>query len=245
MFVGVSLLGVLAKLGHGQLPEGVALAVLLVVSLLFAGSGLIFALPVRVEVGADGVLLKWLGLTRFIAFRELDAVERAGKKVILVRSKRTLHLEALEPRRRRGAPADTRALDAPGIMYKRFAAFRQARFPRELAEQLACGARPPAVWLEFLEERGMRLGAYRDAAPDRAALRDLALSPAALASARAAAAWILLRSGLLPEERHLLLDSALSSVDPELRSALSAVAAAASSTIPAAPLLRGVARTGF
>ena len=242
-FGGAFLLSLVAKNALGTATDGVALAALFAVVLLVLGSSLILAVPVRVEVGADGVLLGWSGLTRFIAFREIDAVELAGKKIVLVRSKRRLYLEAVEPRRRPGVPMDRRALDAPAAMQDRLEAVRQAGFPRELEELLACGARSPAVWFKFLEERGMRLASYRDAAPDREALCGLALSPAALASARAAAAWILLRSGLLPKERHLLLGSALSSVDPELRSALSAIAGAASSAILASTLLRGVART--
>jgi hypothetical protein len=219
-----------------------ALVAQIALPFLLVGWAAIAVLPMRVEIGADGLLLGSLGRKRFIAFRELDAVEIDGRKVALVWGERRLYLDPLKPRRRAGAAADDGGLVAPAALRDRLAAIRQARFSRELEDQLAIGERVPAAWLAFLEERGSRAGGYRDAPPDRSTLLGLAQHPAALASARCASAWLLMRSGLLPEERTLLLDSALSSVDPALRRALTAIAGADRSSIAAAALLSGVAR---
>jgi hypothetical protein len=239
-FIGIFLVSVAAKkaIGDGNL----ALVTQIALPVLLVGYAVVAALPVRVEIGADGVLLGSLWCKRFIAFRELDTVEVEGRKIALSCGKRRLYLDALKPRRRAGPAADDAGLAALAAVRERFAVIQQARFPRELEEQLAIGLRAPGAWLASLEERGSRAGGYRDAPPDRAALLSLAQSPAALASARGAGAWLLMRSGLLPEERTLLLDSALSSVDPALRRALTAIAGADRSSIAAAVLLSGVAR---
>ena len=211
---------------------------------LIVSWSLIAALPARVEVGTDGVLFRWLGLARFIAFRELDAIESAGRKVVLVRGKRRIYVDPLSPRRRAGLEVNAGALAAPVVLKERHAVVQRAALPRELEEALACGARSPAAWFAFLEDRAARQGGYRVPPPDRAAFMSLASNPAALASARGASAWLLMRSGLEPADRHLLLDTALSSVDPQLKQALTAIAGADRPTLAAAPLLGGIARPG-
>jgi hypothetical protein len=240
MFIGVFLVSAAAKNAIGA--GNPALVVQIALPFLLVGYAVVAALPVRVEIGADGVLLGWLSRKRFIAFRELDAVEVDGRKIALSSGKRSLYLDALKPRRRAGLAADEAGLAALAAVRDRFAAIQQARFPRELEEQLAIGSRSPAAWLAFLEEQGSRAGGYRDAPPDRPALLRVAQDPAALASARGASAWLLMRSGLSPEERNLLLDAALSSVNPPLRRALTAIAGADRSSIAASVLVSGVAR---
>jgi hypothetical protein len=241
MFAGIFLVGLLAQ---RLLADGAVYTTNYILLFLLAGWASIAFVPARVEVGADGVSIGWLGSIRFIPFRELDQVEFNGNKIVLVLGRRAIYLDPLKPRRRPGLHIDTGSLQAPGALLDRLAAVRQARFPYELEQALARGARAPAQWLSFLEQRAPRSTGYRDAAPDRPALLNLALSPAARPSARGASAWLLMRHGLLPEDRQQLLDAALSTADRELRSALARAAGSSRSSLAASALLSGLARRG-
>jgi hypothetical protein len=77
----VLLLIVLAfgRLIGDSMPGGLALAVLALV--VFFGS---LAIPTRVVVGADGVLLRWVGTLRFVPWSRVVAVEPCGSGVALV-----------------------------------------------------------------------------------------------------------------------------------------------------------------
>ena len=171
------------------------------------------AVPMRVEVGADGVLFRWLGRARFVAYASLAGVEGVpgGMHLVAADGKKTMIY--LGQSRAARARAWTERMQAA------HAAVHAA--PREANAVLARGGRGTREWVEAL--RAAIAATYRGAGLDLDALWMVALSPACSAEERAAASAVLT---LQPEnERARLRVAADETANPRVRVVLERAAA--------------------
>jgi hypothetical protein len=186
---------------------------------LYAVIALPLLLPQRVEVGQDGVYLRWLGKRRFVAFARIDRALSTPFGVRLV-----LHddreIEILLSQKENASPERDPLLEG---IEQGLAAYRAA--PRADEEALlARGSRSLEEWTRAMRELGAgSAGGYRAVAIPRERLWELVESPAAEASAREGAA-LALHASLDDEERARLARIAAVTASPRLRIALAGVA---------------------
>jgi hypothetical protein len=191
--------------------------VLLVV--FYAVIALPLLLPQRVEVGQDGVYMRWLGNRRFVAFARIDRVRSTPFGVRLV-----LHddreIEILLSQKENASPERDPLLEG---IEQGLAAHRAA--PRADEEALlARGSRSLEEWTRAMRDLGAgSAGGYRAVAIPRDRLWELLESPAAEASAREGAA-LALHASLDEEERARIARIATVTASPRLRIALTGVA---------------------
>jgi hypothetical protein len=173
----------------------------------------------RVEVGHDGVFLKWLGNSRFVPFSKIDIVasNKLGVDLFLNGDR---HVEIRLTQKDGAADAQVKALVArikDGIA-------AQAGLARADEEAfLARSGRDLPTWMRDMRALGAsEHGGYRAAAIPRERLWAVVESPAADPSAREGAA-LALSASLDADERARLAALALKTAQPRLRVALDEV----------------------
>lgn len=176
-------------------------------------------LPQRVDVGHDGVFLRWLGNERFIPFSAIEIV--SGSKVgvdLFLRGER--HVEIRMTQKDGGARAQVNALVAR--IQEGIAA--QSGLSRADEEAfLARTGRDLETWMKDMRALGSgELGGYRAAAIPRERLWAVVENPAADPSAREGAAFALSAS-LDASDRSRLATLAQKTAQPRLRIALDGV----------------------
>ncbi|HEX7601540.1 MAG TPA: hypothetical protein VF316_08045, partial [Polyangiaceae bacterium] len=203
------------QVGH-WISGPVALAIFVVALALTAAA---FA-PSKLDVGADGITLRWLGTTRYVAFADVvSARERtvygAHALDLELRSGKTLRI-LVQPIQKRNP--------APGIFARVREAMALASGEPASSEAILLdqGTRSPREWL--LELRALGMGAkasHRSAAVNPESLWRLVDDPKADAKARIAAA-VVLGARKEPELGERLRIATASTADPTLKSAFDA-----------------------
>lgn len=199
-----------------------ALSLMPILVLLFAGVSL---LPSRVEVGADGVLVRWFGRERFVRH---DAIELAwvGERG-WGKSRRKSVLLKLTSGEEMDIPVSSVTWDrgrAEALVARIHAAMEARRAGSEVAPEalLRRGDVAHVDWVRTLRA-GRALATHRRAAPLGDQLWRIVEDPAGEPLTRAAAA-VALGSELAPDERARLQHVAGATAAPRLRIALDAVA---------------------
>lgn len=200
---------------------GLALLVPLVLALSLA--------PSRVDVGVDGVLVRWLGTRRFIAFDAVRGVEQfeereLNKVYVGVR----LHLkdgtsERIVTGQKRFDGDDSKALHAR--IGQALEAYQDTSGDLD-ASMLARRGRSPTDWVRVLRalSTDARVGPRQaPVSPDR--LLRIAADPSASATARASAA-IAFAPVMTPGDRAKLRIATEATASPKLRFALERAASA-------------------
>jgi hypothetical protein len=200
----------------GVLATGMRLLLIaLGVALFFAVRGVamwgpwfFFTFPptTSVDVGTDGVVLRLLGVSTFVAYAEIDEVTHAGWRVVLrLRSGKNLTLSL--DKSLRGSAIAARIQEAMEKAHRPPEAPIPSNLPHEVAR------------LRNLAESAD----YRAAPPARDVLWRVVVDPAAPAPTRARAA-VALSSSLDPNERVRLRVVAEGTASPKLRVAIDAAA---------------------
>lgn len=193
---------------------------LFVVIALYGVIALPLVIPQRIAIGEDGVLLRWAGRRRFIAFGRIGAVQMTplGVELFLLEG-RTLEIRVTQradaelPRRRAILQRIEEGIEA-----------HRALVPAEDEALLKRGERNRDEWMQEMSRLGAgdTLG-YRAMAIPRERLWAVAENPSADPSAREGAA-LALRARLDEDERKRLASIAQKSASPRLRVAMDAVA---------------------
>jgi hypothetical protein len=209
-------------IGQGS-PFAMSLAVVALVALC-AG----VAVPTRVTVGADGVLLRWLGTERFVAWPGVAGIEPFDGGVVLVLAHgRWLAL-------RTPAAYERHYPEREAMIERMRTAWRAA--PRRVEDEVAArllgrrGSRT-SEWVRSM--RGLlraELG-YRHGAMPPERLWRVVEDPAAESVARIGAA-VALAGSLDDGGRERLRTAAESCVEPRLRIALATAATSAGPSVP-------------
>jgi hypothetical protein len=217
-------------LGLGSVLErvvgGTATSSLMVAMLLMSGA--VTLVPARVEVGADGVLIRWLGRNRFVRHDEIDiaiATERRWG-----RSRRTAVLLTLNTNEEIDIPVAPLTWDGgrAAALAARIEEAMQAHRAGTAAPEalLHRGDRDHAAWVRALRST-VELATHRRAVPTGEQLWRIIEDPAGESLTRAAAAVALggqLGGSQLGEkERARLVRIAGSTAAPRLRVALDAL----------------------
>jgi hypothetical protein len=186
-----------------------------------AGSALF--VPCQVHVGADGLLVATRIAPTFIAWSEIDAVERYDRGVVVRRRGGDLEIPMSQPGK--SANDFDRVLQQALIARAAQAleAYRRGQGP-DAAARVARRGRPHAVWLRDLFDRE---GSFRTAPILDEQLWAVVESPAAEATARAGAAAVLARTAG-DEGRSRLRIAADACTAPRLRIVLDRTASGAS-----------------
>jgi len=184
---------------------------------LMVAYSLLLALPQRIDVGADGIRLRWLGRERFIP---IDDVARVYVKKVssFNRGRMVMTIERHD---------DEPVLVALGVVQNDYgkaeAVAARVRWVMESSGQveedatarLRRGDQSLQDWIQYL--RGLEQQAsHRRASASRRALWSTLEAPRATPLDRAAAA-IALRDRLLPEERRRMATTARATAAPRLR----------------------------
>jgi hypothetical protein len=199
--------------------------------LALAGAGALLAsliashfVPSYVEVGADGVLLSWLGRKRFISHSDYDrvSVNVSGfgvnpQRVYVVLHHRDGRRTTIAAAIADGAKSDrlARRIRAAKKRYQRGS-------PTPRAARLSRATRPSRDWVEELQ-RAVSTPSHRKAALDRDTLWRIVEDPKSEEVDRAAAA-VALMPDMPARERTKLRAVVTSTVSPRLRIALDSVA---------------------
>lgn len=225
-----------ALIRAGQTSGAAALVTAIVGLFPLVLFGLAQAFSVEIRAGADGVLFRWFGWTKFLAYRDIRTCAAFHEDVAVGRTTTDgddatiLHL-----RLKNGRSVEVRS-GGLGLREGRFEqgaqlvrqiregiAAAQRDTTDEAANQLARGEKPATAWLDELARRARRHG-YRDTALDRDELLRVVESSVAAPTARVGAAAILRKSGLRDEERARVRVAAEASVAPHVHIALEAAA---------------------
>jgi hypothetical protein len=206
----------------GPVPAAIAALVWMAPILL---GPLLGGTSAKVRIGRDGVFVRSLGTTRFIAFRELDELFVTKERFQLrLRTGRLYPLQLVERSGRHLKPVDHTKHHAAETIRAGIAAARLEREASREESELARGAKSDAAWLSTIDGQARDDEAYRDAPLDRAALAKLSTDPHAEPSVRAASALVLRRAGLRAAEKSRLAEAAKGTAHPQVRVALEAAA---------------------
>jgi len=191
-----------------------------VIAAAYALIGLPALLPQRVDVGHDGIFLRWLGNRRFVPYRSIEEVRPTSLGVALdLRDGRTMEIRlAHKPEAAQGERARLlSSLRAAREVFERGSA-------AEDESLLARGTRDLDTWVRDMRSLAVgEPGGYRVLAVPRERLWSVLENPAAEPSAREGAALAL--HGTLDEEERLRLASlAHTTALPRLRVALDGIA---------------------
>lgn len=175
-------------------------------------------LPQRVDVGHDGVFLRWLGNKQFIPFSSIGQITKTKVGVeLFLRTGR--HHEIQLTQKDGAAEAQLAALVA---RIEAGMAAQQGRTRAEEEALLTRGGRDLETWLREMRALGTGAGGYRVMAIARERLWDIIENPSADPSAREGAA-LALSSTLDDEDRARLVALAQRTASPRLRVALDGV----------------------
>jgi hypothetical protein len=187
------------------------------------------AIPRKIRVGADGVFVSWLGLSRFVSYADIRRVRALPEGVGLeLANGATFFVRTAGLRENRdGTVVRGAFLDHPYTIAARIEEAQRAYLLARAADDPAALA-PPGDDLKEWVARMRRLGtgdgsAYRAAAVSRETLWRIAENAAAPAAARAGAI-IALSPSLDDPERQRLRIAVDAVVDPRAREALTRAA---------------------
>jgi hypothetical protein len=189
------------------------------VAALYGVIALPLILPQRVDVGHDGVFLRWLGNKRFIPFSQVEGATLTRLGVTLaLRGGQSLELRLSQ----KDGGADTQARALLGRITDALAAQADASHADEEAH-LARGMRDLETWMREMRALGTgELSGYRAQAMPRERLWAVVENPTADHSAREGAA-LALSASLDEEDRARILALAHRTASPRLRIALDGV----------------------
>jgi hypothetical protein len=212
-----ALVGIALTLGMLAGRDSPAASALAVVALLIALLGLV--VPTRVSIGADGVHLRWLGTTRFIAWSTVFAVEPFdGGVVLALEGGRWLTLRT--PREH-----DRHDPESLAMVERLCAAWRanlQARaepLPTDVVRRTGDRGTRTREWVRAMRALTQERPGYRTSTVPPEGLWRIVESPHADSDARTGAA-IALASSLDDVGRKRLREAAASCAEPRLRVAL-------------------------
>jgi hypothetical protein len=222
-YAGVAcLLGIFVALGLA-VGQAVPLTLVLAVAALFAlCAGVVF--PTRLTVGADGVLMQWLGTERFVAWADVAAVEAFDGGVVLVLSRErwiTLRTPAARDVRHPAGEAMIERMQTAWRADRRAATWRDEVAARLLRRE----GSHTREWVRAMRTlAGVDDVGYRTAAvlPER--LWRVVEDPGAEPNARIGAA-VALSASLDDATRERLLAASEACAQPRLRIALATAAA--------------------
>ena len=220
--------GVLFALAGFLLTLTASLKALLFMPILFP-LVMVALWPSRVDVGTDGVLLRWLGTRKFVPYAEVDRVEPTDTGVRLILEDRFVDLPVgpMDPRAAR--PMDVQLRNERDALVERIrtamiAPALDAPPARLEPSMLARGGRTPSDWLASLRSMvAKREGRMRAAPVLDDQLWALLSDPNTSPSARAGAA-VVLASHADEGTRDKLRIAAQSIASPKLRIVLEAAA---------------------
>lgn len=142
LFPLVFLVPLAIQLGDVPLGGNIKLSMALILLLLM----LFTAIPGRLHVGTDGVLITWLGTKRFIGFSEISSAKAQGGGVV------GLHLKVGGIVR---IPAGLQILIVITRLNEAMEAYRRGGAVADIASLLRRGERPMEDWMDALD-RGRR-----------------------------------------------------------------------------------------
>lgn len=212
-----SLVGIALALGMLAGQESPAASALAVIALIVALLGLV--VPTRVSVGADGVHLRWLGTSRFVAWSTVLAVEPFdGGVVLALEGGRWLTLRT---------PSDHERHDPErfAIVERLRAAWRASQqahaesVPTAMVRRLGARGARTRDWVRAMRALANEQPGYRSGAVPAEGLWRIVESPHADRDARTGAA-IALATSLDAAGRQRLRDAAAACAEPRLRIAL-------------------------
>jgi hypothetical protein len=179
--------------------------------------------PSRVDVGTDGVLVRWLGTRKFVPYAEVDRVEPTDTGVRLILEDRFVDLPVGPmPTRRGDRPLDAQLRNERDALIERIRSAMVAPAGDAPAAQLepsmlARGGRTPSDWLASLRSMvAKREGRMRAAPVLDDQLWALLSDPSTAPSTRAGAA-VVLASHADEGTREKLRIAAQSIASPKLR----------------------------
>ncbi len=176
-------------------------------------------LPQRVDVGQDGIFLRWLGNKRFIPFSAIGQITttKIGVELFLITGR---HHEIRLTQRDNAADGQLSALVA---RIEEGMAAHKGRTRADEETLLTRGGRDVETWLREMRALGTAEGGgYRKMAIARERLWDIVENPSADPSAREGAAFAL-SSALDDDDRARLAALSLRTASPRLRIALAGV----------------------
>lgn len=186
---------------------------------------LVMATAGKLRAGDDGFEVRWLGRTRYVAYRDVAHASLDHERMVFtLKSGKKVFVQLARRQHRSYATVDPRETSVARRIH---AGLQRAGIESESArdeEELSRGKRAHVEWLASIETRARTGGEYRDAALDRGALVRVATDGRADGSARAAAALLLRKTGLNEDEGRALADSAQATLAPRVRVALEAAA---------------------
>ncbi|MCL2450913.1 MAG: hypothetical protein FWD17_18370 [Polyangiaceae bacterium] len=205
-----------------SLPGALSLAVLALV--VFFGA---LAIPTRVLVGADGVLLCWLGTARFIAWSRVVAIEAFAGGVAIALDRGEWVTVRTPAAHERYAPEATSACERMRAAWRASSACGGTEaLAKRFSQRPSGGTRAWVLAAREVNTEGVGYRAPR--IPDEQLWR-LVENPRADRDARTGAAVALAR-GLDEEGRRRLRVAAEGCVEPRLRSALELMSTDAAAT---------------
>jgi hypothetical protein len=212
-----ALVGIALTLGMLAGRESPAASALAVVALLIALLGLV--VPTRVSIGADGVYLRWLGTTRFVAWSTVLAVEPFdGGVVLALEGGRWLTL-------RTPCEHDRHDPERLALVERMCAAWRAnvhacaEPLPTGVVSRTGGRGTRTREWVHAMRAITQEKPGYRTGAVPPEGLWRIVESPHADSDARTGAA-IALASSLDDVGRKRLRDAAAACAEPRLRIAL-------------------------
>ena len=189
-----------------------------VIVLLYALLLLPALMPLRVEVGEDGLAMHWLGKRSLLRFGDIRSVSasKIGVDLVLMNGK-TQEIRLTQ----KDNAADAAIADLVDRLERGITAHESAAAPDEEA-LLARGSRDVATWLHDMRALGSGASGYRDVLVPRERLWSVLESPSVNPSAREGAA-LALSASLDEAERARLAMLAQRTVWPRLRVVLEGV----------------------
>ncbi len=189
----------------------------LVLAGLYGLIALPLVLPQHVEVAADGVLVSWLGHSRFLPFRAIEEASASTVGVVLKTADGRAHDIRLTQ------TDGGRDVERDALLARIEAGVRRHKDAQRSAEDalLARGGRSVGEWVAAMRALGATdAGGYRSAAIPRERLWEILEDPTNEPSARAGAAIALHAASRDPDTRARLAAVAARTAAPSLRVAI-------------------------
>lgn len=180
--------------------------------------------PTRVRIGTDGVVSRWLGRERFMAFSEIERVERYEEYIgTKLQHGVKLFLEAARIIRLPTGQTDIGRADAAALLERinEAAAARKAGHVATTSDLLLRGERSVHEWLAVLRKVGSGAHDFRSNAVPVETLLEVVENPAAPPTQRAGAA---IAAFTHPSARERIRIASEATASPKLRVAFGRIA---------------------
>lgn len=202
-----------AGLGASPALVGLALVPILVLALT----------PARIEVGVDGLLVRWLWRKRFVPMSAIRSVESEDDRAVKITltSGEVVTVYTSLPRRGSGGPSAAHHASILARIEEAWRVYAERGTAVDASALVARGGRDPAAWTLALARLSVDGGNYREGVVRAEDLLRVVEDPRAPADARAGAALVLHKSGDA-DARARVRASAEAVASPRLRVALDA-----------------------